>query len=309
MTSYYYSVKTLLENNINKLPIVAKDIELILLRDGWEVMYYDLNDSQSLKILERLNVLEDAKKRDGFSLKIDDVKIVFIRRTLSTGNKIFVLAHELGHIRMAHFSDTGILGKSAGYVYDDAQEIDANGFARYFLSPPRVLKRLNVKNTDDIKRYTLLNDDMAKIQAVECKEIKGELTNDEYRLLSNFSSYIDSQTLQRKTKRQIAGILSGSAAICVALCVITLNIALSMNIEPDETYLHDPIATPATIGDQAEVSGKHYSLDFPVYRVTSGTEVFHKAGCSYISKSKDLIETTINEALEDGLRPCSRCFK
>ncbi len=62
MTSYYYAVKTLLENNVNKLPLNAKDIEAIIKNDGWEVIYYDLKEQKSVKVLEQFNVVDDAKK-------------------------------------------------------------------------------------------------------------------------------------------------------------------------------------------------------------------------------------------------------
>jgi competence protein ComEC len=41
-----------------------------------------------------------------------------------------------------------------------------------------------------------------------------------------------------------------------------------------------------------------------VYITTSGSK-YHLAGCSYLSKS--CIETTLKEAVNDGLTPCSRC--
>ena len=42
-----------------------------------------------------------------------------------------------------------------------------------------------------------------------------------------------------------------------------------------------------------------------VYKTKTGRK-YHKAGCSYL-KSK--IETTLNEAIVEGLTACSRCFR
>lgn len=55
MASYLYAVKTLLENRINELPLTSKNLEEILKKEGWKVVYYDLNSQNSINILSELN--------------------------------------------------------------------------------------------------------------------------------------------------------------------------------------------------------------------------------------------------------------
>lgn len=320
MTSYYYAVKALLDNNIHSLPITADVLEEILSKRGWSFIPFDLQNEDSIKELTELNVIEYAHKFKCFSYKKYGYKIVFYERDLSATEKTFGFAHELGHDYVGHYSDTGILGHHSDMSLDIPQENEANEFARYFLAPPRILKKLHIKNTEDVKRYTLLNSDLAKVQVTECKETKGEPTNEESCLLLNFNSYIDSQTIRRRMKRWTAGIIVTAVAVCIAACVFTFNFATRQStvnngpVHTSSTTIQSkttpaPAAIPIIKGNSISIRGTEYSLNTPVYRVKSKTEVFHKADCSYVVGKDNLTEMTIQTATDSGLRACTRCFK
>lgn len=330
MASYYYAVKALLDNNIDTLPITAETVQKILKKRGWHFVTFDLRDEDSANELSALGVLDYAKKYPCFSMKRGGKKVVFYERDLSAGEKTFGFAHELGHDYAGHYSDTGILGHHSDMSIDIPQENDANEFARYFLAPPRILKKLHIKNAEDVKRYTLLNSDLAKVQVTECKETRGEPTKEESYLLLNFNSYIDSQTIRRRMKKRTAGIITAAVAVCIAACVATFFFAtrqIADNNEPvnvntaaptvtpivsatnQPTTAPTPAVTPIVDGDTMSIRGAEYSINTPVYRVKSKTEVFHKADCSYVAGKDNLTEMTIKSAMDSGLRACTRCFR
>ena len=309
MTSYYYAVKALLDNNIHSLPITADVLEEILKARGWNFVSFNLQNSESAKELERLGVLEYAQKFECFSYKQHGYKIVFYKQGMSSFEKTFAFAHELGHDCSGHFSDTGVLGHHKDMSIDFLQEQDANAFARFFLAPPRVLKKLHIKTAEDIKRYTLLNDELSKVQAIDCRGIKGELTQEESILLSNFNGYIESQTIRSKTKKKIIGITVGAIIICAVACAITFNATVRFVQGGKDLPVSQPTAAPVIEGDGVVIKGVKYRLDMPVYRAASNTDVFHKEGCSYIADKNNLTETTIQTAIDAGFQPCTRCFQ
>lgn len=305
MNPYHLAIETLLKNNINELPVKTADVETILNLKGWKLIAYDLSDVNSLEKLQAFDVLEHAKQYKAFSYKINDLKIVFYRIDLSANARAFALAHELGHICFAHFSDTGILGKHTDDAYNESQEIEADHFARSFLAPICILKKLHATAPDDIERYTMLDFNEAELQAGACKLHKN-FSEKERHLIGNFKMFLDHHTEKHKIKAVIL------FSTIVVFCISVGFIGYVQNQQKNDIHVWEPHAstsfTFAPGGNVTLINGSEYGLNMPVYCVKSKTEVFHKKGCSYIAGKTDLSEMAMQSAVAAGLRPCSRCF-
>ena len=201
MTSYFYAIKTLIEHRINELPLTSKTLEEMIIKEGWKIAYFNLNAKESLEMLEKLNILEYAQKYNGFSLKKDRFQSVFLKSNLSSANTAFVLAHELGHIKIGHFSNSGVLGKHSDTGCDDQQEAEANAFARHLLAPECILKKIHVETINDLESHTLLKGDVLKAHYTDYKFCKKGTTPEEDILIGNFTNYIKKHRKRDKLKR------------------------------------------------------------------------------------------------------------
>lgn len=226
MTSYFYAVKTLLENRINELPLTSKTLEEMIRMEGWKIAYFDLNVEESLKMLQKLGILEYAEKYNGFSFKKDKVQSVFLKSNLSSANTAYVLAHELGHIKSGHFSNTGVLGKHSNTEYDDQQEAEANAFARHLLAPECILKKIHVETINDLESHTLLKGDVLKAHYTDYKFCKKGTTPEEDILIGNFTNYIKKHKKRDKPKKLIICFVISTFILisAVSICNILLSL-------------------------------------------------------------------------------------
>ena len=71
---------------------------------GFEVIDYDPKDSTMMVLIERLNLTNDIISQEAFVYQNGDVRLLFIRDTLNGKEKLFAIAHELGHIVLGHTS-------------------------------------------------------------------------------------------------------------------------------------------------------------------------------------------------------------
>lgn len=302
MATYYYAIKTLLANRINELPITSKKLEGILRDIDWEVIYYDLKSDDSICILKKADILEYAQMHNGLSLKREDLQCVFVNNNLSTEDKTFVLAHELGHITMAHFSDTGILGKHKNSMYDDQQEIEANEFARHLLAPECILKSVKLKSLEDIEKATLLKNDTSKIHYADFCRYKSKLTTDERQLIGNFKNYIDKNKKKSNKKTVIEAVAS---AVLVGTLLLSGRLFAANPNQPLHSISNVSEANKPINSQIIDVEDKSLT----VYKAKTG-KVYHKTeNCSYIKGHDGILSLPIGKAQEIGLKPCSRCFK
>ena len=186
----HFATDVLLESGINRFPITPHDIEKILKDCGWKVFKYDLENENDVTKLKNWGVLETTKLYKAFSLKKNNIQIVFYHAGMSVHESAYALAHELGHIKYGHFSETGILGHHSDNTYDKVPELEAEEFARAFLAPYCILKKLHATSVDDITKYTTLEIPHAKIRAGEIKINNHKLKPEEYKLINNFGNYI-----------------------------------------------------------------------------------------------------------------------
>ena len=102
---------------------------------GYEIIDYSRGsinypDDSTAILLKKLQLDQIAKEGKSFVYCNEDIKLVFICDSLPDSDKMYVLAHELGHIVCGHT-------KRGRYCdYDVGEEIEANEFAHYIFNPP-----------------------------------------------------------------------------------------------------------------------------------------------------------------------------
>lgn len=112
-----------------------ENVIYIIEQCGYELLEYSKNDTSSAiyQLIERINLLPYALSGKAFAYRCNDTKVVFVCEEMSASEKLYALAHELGHIVCYHLGNG--LGDS-----EVEQEYMANEFAHFLLNPPAVLK-------------------------------------------------------------------------------------------------------------------------------------------------------------------------
>lgn len=107
----------------------------IIEEHGYELLEYSRNDTISpiYQVIQKLNLLPYALSGKAFAYRNNDTKVVFICEEMSAPEKLYALAHELGHIVSYHLGN----GMTENEV---EQEYMANEFAHFLLNPPITLK-------------------------------------------------------------------------------------------------------------------------------------------------------------------------
>lgn len=88
---------------------------------GYIVLFYD--EYKNLEIIRSYDLIDYSKKCDAFTVNDGEIKIVFIRKSLSSHDMLFVMLHEVGHIIMGHLECN--ITTSNKHI----QEIEADAFA------------------------------------------------------------------------------------------------------------------------------------------------------------------------------------
>ncbi len=154
----------LLENEIDTLPIDFNALVRLFDKLGFEVFSY----RQANEVLQKLKLCDYAVNHKAFTVILSDIKIVFYRDNLSTSEKIFCLAHELGHIVLGHIPD-GLIGKEEHSPLSNAQEQEADRFAYAILAPMIVLKKCRF-SVFEISRATLLSEYQAEVISTQMQQ-------------------------------------------------------------------------------------------------------------------------------------------
>lgn len=142
----------ILKSSVTSLPVDFCKLKELLSKHGFEVLSYN----SGAEIIRKLGLCDYAKTHKAFTAVFDDIKLVMYRDTLSLSEKLFCLAHELGHIVLGH-TPTGISGKSDDDTHSSTQECEADDFAYALLAPASVIKSCEFSGFE-ICRATLLSD-------------------------------------------------------------------------------------------------------------------------------------------------------
>lgn len=104
---------------------------------GYDIVEYTDNGSESKQLLQSLELLEFAKMNKAFTYSDTSTKIIFIREELNAKEKLYVLAHELGHIVCKHTD------KKASFSGNVEDEREANEFAHYIMHPNLITRMVS----------------------------------------------------------------------------------------------------------------------------------------------------------------------
>lgn len=182
--------KYLLATGISALPIDFSCLYTLLTEQGFKILSY----RQGHNLLKKLQLQKYSQDHKAFTIILGDIRVVMYRDSISTAEKLFCLAHELGHIVLGHTPE-GILGKSNSDECDSAQEREADNFAYAFLAPAAVIKKCCF-SAFEICRATLLNEYHANQILIS---IQNYNYGDSDKLVAeNFNSYIESHCRLRK---------------------------------------------------------------------------------------------------------------
>lgn len=323
MTSYHYAVKTLVGNRVNSLPVTGELLKEMLGRLNWEIVFFDLDDEASTRLLRELSILEFAEKYKAFSLQKDEFRIVFVKKGLATDTTNYLLAHELGHIVMGHFSDTGILEKHNGCTYDEQQESDADEFARNILAPICILKKMHIKSIDELEQYTSLKNEALKAHYTEYKNYRAVLDESEHTLIGNFNNYIKNHTRPNKKKKLLITTLSVFLVLFFSVATYRAVTYSNKNSTGDSipTLIQQPITQEKSVDGENNqninkiettdqkitINGIDYNKNLPVFKTQTGSKI-HKENCKHIVGRSGVTQITLESAIAAGIEPCKDCF-
>lgn len=109
---------------------------------------------------------EDVSQGDGFIVYLDGKKEIFINDKIHNRNRRrFTVAHELGHGILSHDISQVHYRNSEIDSQTDAQEAEANVFARDILMPATVLAALDIHTPEEIMALCDISYQSAKIRA------------------------------------------------------------------------------------------------------------------------------------------------
>ena len=113
-----------------KLSKVSLDNLVYIIEDqGFEIIEYVFGeDSSANRLIERLALTNYACANKAFTYQCGVSKFVFVSEDLSAIEKLYALAHEVGHIFCGHLKDSGITNSIE-------EEYEANEFAHAILHP------------------------------------------------------------------------------------------------------------------------------------------------------------------------------
>ena len=108
------------------------DLLLVTKGQGYSIIDFSISDTDSStkELLQELDLESFAHTCNSFVFKSGDIKLVFLRETMNAGEKLYALAHELGHILCGHLEK-----RTTCSIADLDEEHEANEFAHYLLHP------------------------------------------------------------------------------------------------------------------------------------------------------------------------------
>ena len=158
-------------SKIAHLPVKSDDLVELISREGYDVFSY----AQAKELIQFAN-LASCVDADGFTYTHEKFKAVLYNDELSSDERAFVLAHELGHIILKHTTN-GVNKKRRNEYWTSTQEEEADDFAYQLLAPICILKRKHIKTVDAIMQNTLLGKARSERvlgKVVSCKPVSND---------------------------------------------------------------------------------------------------------------------------------------
>ncbi len=113
------------EYNLCEKSLALDVLSEIINTQGFKIVFFDITNPPDVQaLIETLELHGLCKDRNGFTYYDNNIKLVFVRRSLNNSDKFAVLLHEEGHIYLEHFFRTGNLRDTSVQ-----HENEANAFA------------------------------------------------------------------------------------------------------------------------------------------------------------------------------------
>ena len=195
-------------SKIAHLPVKSGDLVELISREGYDVFSY----AQAKELIQFAN-LESYLDADGFTYTHENFKAVLYKDELSSDERAFVLAHELGHIILKHTAN-GINKKTRNEYWISTQEEEADDFAYQLLAPICILKHKHIKTVNSIMQNTLLG-------KARSERVLGKVVS--YKPVSNDKLVCDKFFAKRNNIRT-------ATTIFVLLCMIAVLMVLGASL-------------------------------------------------------------------------------
>lgn len=114
-----------------KLSKINLDNLIYIIEDqGFEIIEFEVGEKSpsSSSLLKDLNLTQYAQAGKAFAYQQGSAKFVFVCEDMSAKEKLYALAHEVGHIFCLHLRDGNM-------DYSVQEEYEANEFAHHLLHP------------------------------------------------------------------------------------------------------------------------------------------------------------------------------
>ena len=112
------------------------DLVYVVKCKGYEIIDFNrsnITENVAMLIAE-LDLTEVVRSSRAFVYQRGEIKLLFVDETMTANEKLYTIAHELGHIVCGH------LKRSSLEIVDVQEEFEANEFAHYLLEPEKGIK-------------------------------------------------------------------------------------------------------------------------------------------------------------------------
>lgn len=257
-----------LENKIYELPLRFETLLAYLRRQGGDLVPYSKASAYFVQYPEVEPLLASL---EAFTVFGTGEVLVFLSDELSHARRLFVFAHEVGHIYLKH-ARHGLLGyRSAA----EGQEADADRFARCLIAPPCLLERKKLRTPEEVTALTQLLQEEAEL------------------LLAELPAELPESPLSRKLYRRLSSRRAAVRRVLLAALPLSLAaLCLQYLLFPSGALL-PPL-----------IRSLQRSACETVYVTVSG-EHYHRADCYY---AKNAFPLPLDETTRELYEPCAFCF-
>lgn len=291
------------KHNISRLKLDFEDLKAICEDLSYELMPYSEADDiiKTHKLKKHLNL-------KAFTFLYGDLKIILYNDSNSYADKLFCVAHEIGHIYLEH-SFYGILGCSKNSIQAATQEKEANEFAYQLLAPLCVLKKCRTRTLKRITHLTLLDGSYAEHILSELSNFKPSSLDNE--MLGHYEDFIESNNYH--LRKLVTDVVAVTMVVISGVCLVWLVVSTTPPPAPAQTFAPVPSVavplplSPATPNPTVIFSPAPTStVNCMVYITMSGTK-YHRPDCYHIADSENLKEVTVENAQALDYEPCKSC--
>ena len=258
----------IIEEQIDELPMRPQTLADLIQRSGFALATY----SQAAELIRIFELSAYTTSFPAFTFISDDIRVVLYSDELSTSDKLFSLAHELGHIVLQHSAE-GVRGMTV--QKQNTQELEADIFAYQILAPVCVLKKLKIHTPEEISKETLLDETRARIV---CENLK--IFSDDYCKDVIIGQYLRARSGGRERK-----ILVLLLVLYVLLCLLLVFLIST----PDATFDN----APANL----------------IYYTTPEGSYYHQKDCPQVQHRTDCVAFSKAQCIPKGLTACPECIR